>query len=89
MVLENKLGITNSAQLADAEEKLTKNKPPFFFRQELCLRWKLVLLQGCLLFTVISFPASMISLERSVMSIVQRITFNLPPYFFRTILTVY
>ena len=31
MVLENKLGITNSAQLADMEEKLTKKKAAQLF----------------------------------------------------------
>ena len=32
MVLENKLGITNSAQLADAEEKLTKKQAALLFQ---------------------------------------------------------
>ena len=32
MVLENKLGITNSAQLADAEEKLTKKQATLLFQ---------------------------------------------------------
>ena len=82
MVLENKLDITNSAQLADAEEKLTKKQAALLFQTGDLFKMEVEHLQDYQRFTIIYFQVSMISLEKSVMSILQRITFNLPPVFF-------
>ena len=88
MVWENKLGITNSAQLADVEEKLTKKQATLLFQTGALFKMEVGTFSGLsaihhYLFSVIYDFAGKF---RDVNS--ARITFNLPPVFFRAILTV-
>ena len=89
MVLENKLGITNSAQLADAEEKLTKKQAVLLFQTGDLFKVEVGTFSGLsainhyLFSNIYDFAGKIRDVN------IAKNNFQFVPVFFRAILTVY
>ena len=64
MALQNKLGITDSAELARIEEKISKKKAVELFESDELKKYRAGTFEMLALFTGIYFPKSMILQEK-------------------------
>ena len=89
MVLENKLGITNSAQLADAEEKLTKKQAALLFQTGALFEMEVGTFAGLSVIHHYLF-SGIYDFAGKIRDVnITKNNFQFAPVFFRTILTVY
>lgn len=89
MVLENKLGIINSAQLADAEEKLTKKQAALLFQTGALFEMEVGTFAGLSIIHHYLF-SGIYDFAGKIRDVnITKNNFQFAPVFFRTILTVY